>query len=184
MKNDRLDIGRRCQLVRALLLVFLLIQLIFFVLSWVVPVVLQEGRLFMQVTPNGLAPNAVRAMPDGQRWIGLALALPALLMLCRAAWHLDRMLSGFRNQAMFGVDTIAHLRGFAGATFLAVALSIVEVPLRAIVYRVALGAPEASIGAGVSSAELFVILLCGLFYLIAGMMHEGRRLAQENEEFV
>lgn len=184
MKIERLDIGRHCQLIRMLLLAILLIQLVFFVLSWVVPVALHEGRFFMEVTPNGLAQGAVRNMADSQRWIGLALALPAVLVLCRAVWHLDRVLSGFQEKAMFAIGTIGHLRGFAGATFLSVALSIAEVPVRALVYRFALGVPDARIGAGVTSAELLVILVCGLFYLIAGIMHEGRRLEQENEEFV
>jgi hypothetical protein len=184
MKLARLDVGLHCRLIRLLLIVFLAIQVVFFVLSWVVPVALNHGSFFMQVGPEGLAMNAVRAMPDSQRWIGLGLALPALLMLCRGVWHLDRMLAAFQRNAMFAIGTIAHLRGFAGATFLSMALSILEVPLRAIVYRFVLGVPDVRIGAGVTSAELFVILVCGLFYLIAGMMHEGRRLEQENEEFV
>jgi hypothetical protein len=184
MELHRVDLDRHCRWIRMLLLVFVAIQLGFFVLSWVVPVALKGGSLVMQVAPKGLELDAVRAMPDSQRWIGLVLALPALLMLCRGGWHLDRMLSGFQKNAMFAIGTIAHLRGFAGATLLSVALSIVEVPLRAIVYRFGLGVPGVRIGAGVTSAELFVILVCGLFYLIAGIMHEGRRLEQENAGFV
>jgi hypothetical protein len=184
MTNNRVDIRRHCRVIQLLLLVFLLIQTVFFVLSWVVPVSLKGGSVVVQVAGQGLAQGAAGAMPDTQRLVGLALALPALLMMFRAAWHLDRMLRAFRQLAMFAIDTIAQMRGFAGASFLSMTLSILEPPLRALVYRYVLAVPNVKITAGVTSSELFVILVCGLFYLIAGMMQEGRRLEQENEGFI
>jgi hypothetical protein len=184
MTNNRVDIALHCRVIQLLLLAFLLVQVVFFVLSWLLPVSLKGANVVMQVAGQGLAQGAVAAMPQAQRLVGLALALPALLMMFRAAWHLDRMLRAFRGRAMFAVDTIARMRAFAGASFLSMALSIVEVPLRALVYRYVLAVPDVRITAGVTSSELFVILVCGLFYLIAGMMQEGRRLEQENEEFI
>lgn len=171
----------QCKLLRALLVLCALGQLSFFVLAW--SSVLPPG-LFMQFSATGIGIDEVRALGAAQRLTGAALALPSLLTLVYGLWRLERMLARFDRGAMFGIATIAHLRAFAGAVLASTALAIVEPALRALAFRHLFGDLKAKVSMGVSSEVLLLVLVCSLFYLITNMLHEGRRLAEENEGFV
>jgi hypothetical protein len=171
----------RCNLIRALLVACVVVQVAFFVLAW-------SGWLppgaFMQLSAKGISEQAMRALDTPQRVAGMALGLPALLALCYGMARLARLLVNVRRGAMFDRATIGHLRAFAGATLLSTLLSIVEPPLRTVVWRLGFGARGGNYAVGVSSEELLLVLVCALFYLITNLMHEGRRLAEENEGFI
>lgn len=128
----------------------------------------------------------MRALDLPQRAAGIALGLPALLALCYGMARLARLLVKVRRGATFDRATIAHLRAFAGANLLSTLLAIVEPPLRTIVLRFGFGAPAPKFAVGVSSEAilLVLVLVCALFFLMTNLMHEGRRLAEENEGFV
>jgi hypothetical protein len=171
----------RCNLIRVLLAVCVIVQLAFFVLSWsswLGP----DG--VVQISAKGMSVGAMRALDLPQRLAGMALGLPPLLALCYGMTRLSRLLVNVQRGASFDRATISHLRAFAGATLLSTLLSIVEPPLRAVVWRFGFGASGARYSVGFSSAELLLVLVCALFYLITNLMHEGRRLAEENEGFV
>ena len=172
-----------CRLIRAALWSCLLIQLVFFILAWgsLQPHI---GPVWVRLAAKGLEFNALLALPLERRLLGAALGLPALLAMGYGLWRLDRMLLNVERGAMFAAATIAHLRAFAGAILLATLLSMVETPLRAILFRLLPGAPGRGTPMGINSEELMLLLLCGLFYLITRMLHEGRRLLEENEGFV
>ena len=127
----------------------------------------------------------MRALDLPQRAAGIALAL---LALCYGMARLARLLVKVRRGATFDRATIAHLRAFAGANLLSTLLAIVEPPLRTIVLRFGFGAPTPKFAVGVSSEAillvLVLVLVCALFFLMTNLMHEGRRLAEENEGFV
>ena len=138
----------------------------------------------MRISPNGLNFEQVSQMALSQRVLGIALGLPSLLLLSFGLWRLDRMLINFQRNAMFAVSTIAHLRAFAGATMLAIVLDILVLPIRSILFNLMREGRIGSIAMGMSSEQLLLLLVCGLFYLITNMMHESRRLAEENEGFI
>lgn len=171
----------RCNLICALLAACVFLQLAFFVLSW-------SGWLppdaVMQVSAKGMSGQDMRALDLPQRLVGMALGVPALLALCYGMSRLARLLVNVRRGATFDRATMAHLRSFAGATLLSTLMSIVEPPLRTAILRFGFGAPGAKYSVGVSSEELLLVLVCALFYLITNLMHEGRRLAEENEGFI
>jgi hypothetical protein len=178
--NDN-NMNLHCNLIRALLAVCVVLQVGFFVLAW-------SGWLppdaVMQVSAKGISEQAMRALDTPQRVAAMALGLPALLALCYGMARLARLLVNVRRGAMFDRATIGHLRAFAGATLLSTLLSIVEPPLRTVVLRFGFGARGGNYAVGVSSEELLLVLVCALFYLITNLMHEGRRLAEENEGFI
>jgi len=169
-------------LIRTLLWLCLAVQAAFFVLAWTTyaPVV---GAVAVEITANGMNTAAKLAMTPGQRAVGAAIALPALLVLAYGLWRLDRLLLNFRRQQLFTARSIGHLRMFAGATLLATALAIVELPARMLALWLMRGG-ERRLSVGLSSEQLMLMLVCALFYLITRLMHEGRRLAEENEGFV
>ena len=85
---------------------------------------------------------------------------------------------------IFSLANIAHLRAFAAATAGSTVLSMLEVPTRGLMFRHLLDVKDARIKFEVSSNDLFLVLVCVVFYLIIDLMHAARRIAQENEGFV
>lgn len=169
--------------VRGLIGLFLCSQLVWFMLVWVIPVPVHVGPVVMRFSAPGLDAGGL-ALSGAQIASGAVLALPALLLLAWALWRLDCLLRAFQRGCFFTLESIGHLRAFAGLTLLSLAWSLAETPARALLWRHLLDRPEAKMSASVSSEQLGVMLLCVVFYVIADSMHEGRRLAEENEGFV
>lgn len=186
-RAGRADLGHlcnMCQVIRWLLMTFLAVQIGFFVLAWIIPMPLKIGPLVMYVSPDGLTAAAVRALPTLQKMLGIAIGLPGLVILTYAVRRLGQTLRLFQSGAIFDAVTIGHLRGFAGATFFSALLFNIEKPLRSLVFNLTSDNWAYAVSIHVSSNELMLIVVCSLFYLMAGVMHEGRRLAEENEGFI
>lgn len=179
-----MQIGRLCRLLRAGLLIFLLVEVGFFILAWLWATPFHIGPWKMLVVPDGMTLEARQAMPTLQRMLGIAVGLPPISLLVYGMLHLERTLRQFQLGAIFASRTIASLRVFAGATFLSVVLANFEQPLRALVFNLAYASQTNGITFDITSNEILLILVCGLFYLIVWIMHEGRRLAEENEGFI
>ncbi|MBI3230815.1 MAG: DUF2975 domain-containing protein [Burkholderiales bacterium] len=171
-------------MLRSVLLIFLVLQVGFFVLAWVAATPFQLGPWAMQIVPDGMTLDARQMMPTSQRLLGIAVGLPPIVLLIFGMLKLEQTLRQFQRGAIFAKRTIAYLRAFAGATFLSVIFANVEKPLRAMVFNLASNSKAYSITFDITSNEILLILVCGLFYLIAWIMHEGRRLAEENEGFI
>lgn len=138
----------------------------------------------MSISPNGLSFEEVRLISMPQRLLGAALGLPSLLLLSYGLWRLDRMLINFQTDAMFALSTIAHLRAFAAAMVASIGLDIAVLPIRGVLFGLLSTGQAGRVAMGISSEQLLLILVCGLFFLITNLMHESRRLAQENEGFI
>jgi hypothetical protein len=169
-------------LIRALLWLCVAVQAAFFVLAWTTyaPAI---GSMNIDMAAHGMEFGAKLALTPAQRTLGAAVSLPATLVLVYGLSRLDRLLLNFRRRDLFTAPSISHLRAFAGATLLSTLLSIVELPVRTLALRLAGGATQ-HFAVGVNSEQLMLILVCGMFYLITRLMHEGRRLREENEGFV
>ncbi|VXB46242.1 DUF2975 domain-containing protein [Massilia sp. 9I] len=173
------------RLVRLLAALLGLLQLAYFLLSWCWPEAAQIGRVSVSFTPRGLEAGAVTGLTQGMRWTGILIALPALLMLGYALLRLDRMLRACAQGRMFALDTVAHMKAFIGCVLASLALGIIEPVLRTLVWRHGFGSTaKGFFGVGVSSEELTLLLICALFFVVASLMHEARRIAEENEGFV
>lgn len=169
---------------RFFLLLFVLLQGMYFGLSWFYPHPIPMPGFRMVFWPDGLTMEAAHALPVAQRWSGALVALPVLALLVYAAWRLDGLLRAFQARDLFSAAAIGHVRAFAGSAFGAVLLAIAEQPLRGLLWRHALGDGGADVSVGVSSQALLMMVACGLFYVFGGVLQEGRRLAEENEGFV
>lgn len=183
MFNDK-SMGAYVRLVRFLAALLGLFQLTYFLLSWCWPEASQFGPVSVSFHPRGLQPGTVAALAPGMRWAGIVLALPALFVLGYALLRLDRMLAACARGRMFALATVAHMKAFIGGVLAALALSIVEPLLRTLVWRHGFGRNGQRFNLGVSSEELTLLLVCALFFVVASLMHEARRIAEENEGFV
>lgn len=170
-------------MLRLALLAFVLVQTWYFVMAWLVPQGVVVGGIHMSMTPKWLTADAVAALGTGPLLAAMAVSAPVVLLTAYAAWRLDALLRALKEGALFAVATIGHLRAFAGAALGAMVYSVLETLVRGLIWRHAFGV-EGRVDIGVSSEELLAILVCLLFFLIAGLMHEGRRLAEENEGFI
>lgn len=173
-----------CQVVRRLLLVFILVQFGFFVLAWIIPLSWLSGPLHMHIDPDGMAPGSVHVLPWLQRLLGMVIGLPGLIALACGFRHLGRVLVHFQQRKIFAIETIAHLRSFAGALLLSTLAFIAEIPVRGIAFNLVGVGQHYPVGIEITSHGLLLVLVCGLFYLVVEVMHEGRRLNEENEGFI
>lgn len=167
--------------IRILLLLCAAVLAVCWAISW--SLLLPEHG-FMQISPNGLTFAEARALPFRWRLVAMLVSLPSLAALGYGLWRLNAMLGNIARQAIFAAATIGHLRVFAGATLASVMLSILEPPLRTLLFRLIFDDHSRKLGIGVNSEHVMLILVCGLFYLITRLMQEARRVAEENEGFV
>ena len=170
-------------MLRLALLAFVLVQAAYFVRAWLVPHGVVLAGVHMVVTPKWLTADAVSTLAPGPLAVAMLANAPVVLLTAYAAWRLNALLHALQRGALFAVATIGHLRAFAGAALGALLWSVVETLLRGLAWRALFGI-QGHVNIGVSSEELLAMLVCLLFFLIAGLMHEGRRLAEENEGFV
>jgi len=183
MNNDK-SILRYIWSVRLLSVLLGALQLAYALLAWLVPEALHVGPVAMSFAPRGMETGDVAALSPALHWSGLACSLPALLLIGYALLRLDRMLDACSRGRMFALATVGHMKAFTGCILGALVLTIVEPALRAAVWRYGLGSPAQQVNVGVSSEELMLVLICALFFVVASMMHEARRIAEDNEGFV
>jgi hypothetical protein len=78
---------------------------------------------------------------------------------------------------------VSDLRAFSGLLLIAKGLALLAMHVRVGLVVHLLGT-KTRMAINLSSDDLAILLLCALFFAIAGMMEEGRRLAEENRGFV
>jgi len=172
------------RIVRLLSAVLGLLQLAYFLLAWIAPEPLQLGQVAMSFYPRGMGGSTVAGLSPGLRWTGALCALPALLLLAYALLRLDRMLRACASGRMFALPTVGHMKAFAASLLGALVLTVIEPALRVAVWRLGFGGPPRAVNVGVSSEELMLVLICALFFVVASMMHEARRIAEDNAGFI
>lgn len=179
------QVRRLCLLVRVVGALLLASVLALYLGTWAFPDLdlwNQHWALLARVA--GLPPTAGSGLPAGERFALGAVTLPYLACLVWAFCHLELLLRGFGRGEFFEKATVRHLRAFAGLLLLAKALSLVAGHARVAMYTAWTAPSHMRIAINASSDELALILLCALIFLIAHMMDEGHRLAEENRSFL
>ncbi|MEQ1517134.1 MAG: DUF2975 domain-containing protein, partial [Usitatibacteraceae bacterium] len=185
INQDFPAIQRLCRLIRFGSIGFIGGVLAIYVLTWCWPDMGRNTHPFMFFTRiAGLPLNAMATLPVADRLLLAAISLPYLAALVWAFYRLGKMLRGFERAEFFERATVGHLRAFAGFLLLAKALSLAAMHLRVLVLVHMRGDMKYSMAVNLSSDDMAVLLMCALFFLIARMMEEGRRLAEENREFI
>jgi hypothetical protein len=178
-------IRRLCQMIRLGGAVFVLGVLAIYFVTWLWPGV---NQLHHPVMPkfqlSGLDIQTLSSLLIGERLLLSAISVPYLVVLAWAFYRLDQMLRGFMLGEFFERETVGHLRAFAGLLLLAKLLSLAALHVRVAVFAHVLGRHDGRAVVNLSSDDMAVLLMCALFFLIARMMEEGRRIAEENKGFV
>ncbi|MET0266272.1 MAG: hypothetical protein ABW202_11705 [Duganella sp.] len=178
------NIRRLCMIMQISLQLFLIVQVLFFLLCWIQPAPLNAPGNLMQLLPDGMTAAEMQSLTPTQRLLGAAIGMLPLGVMIYGLVRLRQTLNSFRTGAIFAVTTIGRMRSFAGALFFSVGLSLLEKPLRVIMLNETLHRSNYKIVFDINSYQFLLLLVCGMFYLIAAIMHEGRRLGEENESFI
>jgi hypothetical protein len=178
-----MKITTQSTIIRYFLWTIFAIQIGLFILAWGNTLLSLDGGT-MHVTPRGLTLEQMHSLRTDQRLLGGALGLGNLFLLLLGFWSLDQLLRSIQSTKVFALENIRFLRNFSAAMMCATFYAIIETPLRALAFRALPDLPKQALSIRVNSEELLLVLICSLFYLIINMMHEGRRLAEENEAFI
>jgi hypothetical protein len=185
MKENSAAMRHLCRAIRIGGAVFVFGVLSFYLFSWLQPPIPEHAHgVLVRMHMAGLPANALNGMPAGDRLLIAAISLPYLTVLVLAFWRLDCMLRGFERGEFFERETVGHLRAFSGFLLLAKVLSLAAMHARVAAMVHLLGHEKMRFLINLSSDDMAVLLMCALFFLIARMMEEGRRLAEENRGFV
>ena len=186
MKKKIAGPGVLSRRIRYLMSVFFALYCLAEVLAWLAPDLLSTGSSQLMLALQNLALPQVAALPLWLRAVGLALALPALLLLAAALRALSTVLRSFEQGAFFTPQTRHGLRRFTALLTGGTALSMLEPTLRSAVFGLLQQAPggRLTLEFQLSGSDLWTLLLCAVFYVIAHLMDEGQRLADENGGFV
>ena len=93
-------------------------------------------------------------------------------------------LAAFSRGEYFERATVGHLRAFSGFLLIAKLLALGAMHVRSAMVMHMTEAKHQLLSINLSNDDLAVLLMCGLFFVIARMMEEGQRLAEENREFI
>ncbi|WP_256079880.1 DUF2975 domain-containing protein [Massilia sp. YIM B04103] len=134
--------------------------------------------------PDGLTFDELLRLSFAQRLVGIGLGVLALGVLFYAVIQFNSILTSVKDGMIFSLRTIAAMQAFSGALLLYTVLSNLEKPLRALALNAMVKTPMLQVLFSFSSNELLLVLVCALFYVLTAIMHEGRRLEEENKGFV
>ncbi len=177
-------IRRLCRFIRIGGIVFVTGVVAIYLISWCLPSPVSGHHFMLKLHLAGLPANALADLSLGDRLLIGSISLPYLAALIWAFYRLDRMLRGFERGEFFDRETVGHLRAFSGFLLLAKLLSLLAMHARVGALVHVLGHQHVRVLVNLSSDDMAVLLMCALFFLIARMMEEGRRLAEENRGFI
>lgn len=172
-----------CSSLQGILVVFVALQILYFALCWGA----SNGYYIfvrMYFYPEGMSFEQLLHLGLPHRLTGIVCGLPVLGVLFYAVLQLNSILVSIKDGMIFSLRTIAAMQAFTGALLLYVVLSNLEKPLRALIINAMAKAPLLKVFFSLSSHEMLLILVCALFYILTAIMHEGRRLEEENKGFV
>jgi Protein of unknown function (DUF2975) len=186
--ENQSSIQRMCRWLRVISALFIFGVLAIYLLSWLLPELSGGTHVaVMRLHLAGVSSDAMAQLSTAQRLQLSAASLPYLVVLVWAFIRLDKLLQSFARNEFFTRQAIGHLRAFSGLLLIAkvIALAVMHIRVGMVTHLLShANQPSQRVTLNLSNDDLAVILMCGLFFLLARMMEEGRRLAEENREFV
>lgn len=191
MKNNQTGPAALSRRVRYGVSAFFVLYLLLTVLGWLAPAPAAQGslggagmyELLLQLQSQPF--ERLAAMSLWQRGLGLALALPALLVLGDAVRQLALVLRQFEQGVYFTPQVAQRFRRFAGGLLLGTVLTLLEPTVRGMLFGLLEeGTSQLRLVIDITGGDLWTLLLCTVFLALAQILHEGQRLADENSGFI
>lgn len=177
------SLARLCRWIRYGAVFFVAAVIAIYLVAWISPDITHHRHPVLHLA--GLPGNVIAGFTLEQRALLAAVSVPYLAVLVWAFYRLVRMLRAFERGAFFERQTVSDLRAFSGLLLLSKLLSLAAMHVRVAIAMHLMEPHKARVGIiNLSSDDLAIVLLCALFFAIAAMMEEGRKLAEENREFV
>lgn len=170
-------------MIRLAIASYLLLNLFFYLTTWM-HLEFQLAFFTMRMSLPGLSFEQIGALSNS------ALALAALLNFTGLAisfWAMKQlwaMLSTLTPETSFSRDNIELWKRFSAGILAATAFSILELPLRGLLFSLFKFNAGIKIEVGVSTEQLMLLLFCLLSYLVAQLFQQAHRREQENKEFI
>jgi Protein of unknown function (DUF2975) len=138
-----------------------------------------------QLLAEGFGGNVIiRVETDAARIVGMAVTLPATLLMAYGLYRLARMLGCFERGEIFSLASVGHLRAFGMATVLSSVASLLESPLLGVLLGSTASASEHRLQVVIRSADLWTLMIGALMFVIGEMMVEAQRIAADNAAIV
>jgi len=163
---------------------FVACVLAIYAITWLWPEVSRGQHAALALHLAGVPVNTLASLSLQDRMLIAAVSVPYLATLVWAFHRLIRMLRQFEKGRFFERETVSDLRAFSGLLLVAKFLALAAMHARSALVMHLVGPQNTRMSVNLSSDDLAILLLCALFFAIAGMMEEGRRLSEENREFV
>jgi hypothetical protein len=119
-----------------------------------------------------------------QRALGFAVSMIPGSVLLWGLWRLREVFSVFATGVFFSARTVEGIRAFALAVTLQVLLRPLATALLSIVLTMHNPPGQRALVVAFGTRELESLFIGGIFLAVAFVMAEGRRLAEDNAQFV
>ncbi len=124
------------------------------------------------VIPTTLVPQQIA--------LGIAVTMAPVGTLIFGLWNLRKLLVGFGAGHIFTLDNTHHLKVFAWSVLLVIVLQFFTDGLLSVVLTLNNPPGQRILALGVSSDQVVAFFFGAVFVLIAKVLDEGRKLADEN----
>lgn len=115
---------------------------------------------------------------------GATMMIAGGALFAYALWRLSRMLALVAQGEAFSSGTVRHLRAFAFYAFASTAASIMLPPLAQLLIILSRPVRTGKLTLSVDGSDLWALLISGFLFLVARLMSEAQRIADENRMIV
>jgi len=121
---------------------------------------------------------------EAGRICGAGVTLAGGALVAYGLWRLGRMLQLVARGEAFTSEAIEHLRAFALFSFVSILAGILLPPLLQLFLMLASPERRGRLTLSFDGNDLWAVLISGLLFLVAGLMSEAQRIAEDNRMIV
>lgn len=143
-----------------------------------------QGARFLMLNVNHVGDALSASVPIRYRVDALAVELVPVALAMWSLWSLSRVFAHYAEGRVFGAEPLRHLNNVALALFLGVVADVVaQAPITALLSW-HLGPHHRTVSLSIGSDDVSRLFIAGAVLVIARVMEEARRMADENAGFV
>ncbi len=132
---------------------------------------------------NRLAVDAQSVGP-GRRVLGFLISMLPVSLLLYGLWRLREAFERFSQGEFFTYETITCIRSFALMVMLQSLMRPVATTLLSVLLTMSNPPGQRTLAISIGSGELEMLFVGAVFFAVAHLMVEGRRLADDNAQII